>query len=171
MYGLFFKVGDFAFVDPDEFATPAVKTWKAVFDAADELSAATTDVPLSGAPLASWVLARLAGLSESSLFPAEFVRRESELGGFRISLLVVGRTEPVAKLRIAAECGSVELSATAADEATAADAVRGLIAALMADLAGLGRYTLEVRARELGGHRNEYGYDGFGLLGHHNING
>src|SRR5689334_20522103 len=116
MYGVFFRTGEFAFVDPDEFATPVVKPWKADFDATDELATVGSSVALGGTPLASWVLGRLAGLSESSLFPAEFVRREGELGGFRIRLLAVRGVEPTARLRLAAECGITELTATAHDQ-------------------------------------------------------
>src|SRR5262249_13062515 len=154
------RAGELVFVDPEEFATPVLKTWKASFDGTSELAKAGAGLALGSAPLASWVLARLASLSESSLFPAEFVRRESEMGGFRIRLLAVRGAEPVAKLRIAAEFGAVELTSTAQDSETAAVAVHVLIVALTAEPLSLGRYRIEVRARELGGHRNEYGYDG-----------
>lgn len=116
MYGVFFHASDMTFVDPEEFATREVKSWKMQFDGTTELAARAAGVPLRGAPLASWVLARLAALSESTLFPADFIRREGELGGFRIRLLAVRGTLPIAKLRIAAECGTTELIATAPDE-------------------------------------------------------
>ena len=169
MYGLFFRAGDFFFVDPQEFATPAVKTWKAKNDATEELATIGAGLKLGGAPLASWVLARLADLSESSLFPGDFVRREGELGGYRIRLLAVRGTEPVARLRLAAECGATMLTATAPDLETAAAAARALIDALKAEPDSLGRCRVTVPARELGNHRNEYGYDGSTLLGVHNV--
>ncbi len=171
MYGVFFRSGEFTFVDPDELAMPMVKAWKSTYDATRELATVGAGLDLGGAPLASWVLARLAEMSESSLFPGDFVRREGELGGYRIRLLAVRGTELIAKLRLAAESGVAELMATASDPATATAAAHGLITALAAEPAALGRYRIEVRARELGGHRNEYGFDGVGLLGQHNVDG
>jgi len=166
MYGVFFRTGDLAFVDPEEFAPREAKSWKGNFDATAELATAGA---AGGTPLTSWMLARLAALSENSQFPAEFVRRESELGGFRIRLLAVRGTEPLAKLRLAAECGVAELTAAAANVEVAAVAARGLIAALAAEPTNLGRCRVEVRARELGGFHNEYGFDGVGFLGQHNV--
>lgn len=171
MDGVFFRAGGFVFVDPDEFATPAVKSWKSNHDATADLAAIGAGLDLRGASLASWVLARLADMSESTLFPADFVRREGELGGCRIRLLDVRGTEPVARLRLAAECRAAELTATSSDTETAAAVATGLIAAMATEPASLGRCRVEVRAREMGGHRNEYGFDGGHLLGFHNING
>ncbi|MGP0066257.1 MAG: hypothetical protein ACLQGP_21970 [Isosphaeraceae bacterium] len=156
-------------MDPDEFATPVVKSWRSAFDATNELATAGAGLDLGGAPLASWVLARLAEISESSLFPADFVRREGELGGYRIRLLAVRATEPIAKLQLGAECGEAVLTATSSNPDTATEAARGLIVVLAAEPKSLGRCRVEVRARELGGHRNEYGYDGRKLLGVHNV--
>jgi hypothetical protein len=170
MYGVFFRAGGFVYVDPDEFATREVKSWKAPHDATAELAAVGAGLKLGGAPLASWVLARLAAMSESTLFPGDFVRRDSEVGGFRIRLLAVRGTEPIAKLRLVAEWGETGLSATAKDSETAAEAARGLIEALAAEPESLERCRVEARALELGGHRNEYGFDGSILLGRHNAN-
>ncbi len=169
MYGVFFRAGGFSFVDPDEFATPIVKSWKSTYDATGELATVGAGLDLGGAPLASWVLARLSEVSESSLFPGDFVRRERELGGYRIRLLAVRSTELIANLRLAAECGAAELTAMSSDPGAAEAAARGLIDALAAEPKALGRCRVEVRARELGGHRNEYGFDGSILLGRHNV--
>lgn len=169
MYGVYFRTNDFTFVDYDEFVTDELKSLKATFDGTGELAEVGAEVALGGTPLASWVLARLTGLSESSLFPAESVRREGEMGGFRIRLLAVRGTELVAKLRFAAERGVAELTATAADPETAADAARDMVSVLRTDPGILGRCKVAVRAQELGGHRNEYGYDGAGFLGQFNV--
>jgi hypothetical protein len=169
MYGVFFRSGEFTFVDPGEFTTSAVRSWKACFDATADLAAAASGVALDGAPLASWVLARLAGLSESTFFPKDAVRREGELGGFHLRVLAVRGTERIARLRLDAECGGTELTATAADEDSAAVAAHGLIAALMANPERIERFQVSAKAMELGGHRNEYGYDGVSLLGQFNI--
>ena len=107
-------------------------------------------------------------MSESTLFPDDSIRRDGELGGFRLRLLAVRGVEPIAKLRFAAECGAAELVARAPDAERAESAARGFIAALMADPKDLGRCRVAVKAAELGGHRNEYGFDGVALLGRHN---
>ena len=44
-----------------------------------------------------------------------------------------------------------------------------MIEALTAEPEYLGRCHITVPARELGNHRNEYGYDGVTLRGHHNV--
>ncbi len=171
MYGVFFRAGEFAFVDPGEFATRVVKTWQSTHDATADLAAVGAGLDLGGAPIASWVLARLTEISESSVFPGDHIGRCAEVGGFRIRMLAVRGTELIAKLRLTAEFGETELTATAADKESAEAAARGLIAKLAAEPAALGRCRIEVRARELGGRRNEYGYDGTILLGRHNVNG
>lgn len=171
MSGLFFKADEWSFLDPDEFESVPKGAWKALLDATADLAAAaeTTRINLQKAPLASWVLARFAALSASTSFPSGFIRREGELGGFRIRLLAVRGTDPVAHVRFAAEGGVSTLHCKSADLATAAATAKKLIELLMAEPQHLERCEVSVKAMELGGHRNEYGYDGRGFLGHFNV--
>lgn len=169
MYGVFFRSGDHVFVDAEEFATPDVKGWKALHDATAELAKLGAEVKLGGAPVGSWVLARFAAVSESTMFPGDFVRSDGELGGFRIRMLAVRGTEPVAVVRVVEELWKSSLIVRAADPESAAEAARAFLAVLSADPDVLGRCRVTVRANELGGDRNEYGYDGAGLLGTSNV--
>ena len=169
MYGIFFRAGEFLFVDPDEFTPPEAKTWKACFDGTAALATLGATVKLDGAPMASWVLARLASMTESTQFPKGSIRRESELGGFRIRVLAVRGTQAIAKVHFGAECGEAELMITAKDQETAAEVARALIARLGADPDSLDDIQVDVKAQELEGLRNIYGYDGVRLLGHGNV--
>ncbi len=83
-----------------------MERWKALFEATPELAAVGAGLKLDSAPLASWVLARFAWMTESTMFPKDAVRREGELGGFRLRMLAVRGVEPIAKLRFAAECAA-----------------------------------------------------------------
>ncbi len=169
MYGVFFRSEGLFFVDPDEFDVAALKSWKTPYDATTELAALGSQVAPGKAPLASWVLGRFAAMTESTLFPAQFVRRDSEIGGFRLRFLVTKGADPIAKIRLAAEWGELKLVATASNLENATLAARGLIQALAADPTALGTYQIEAKALELGGHRNVYGYDGVALLGQLNV--
>ena len=169
MYGIFFRAGEFLFVDPDEFMPDDAKTWTAWFNGTEELAALGATLKLDGAPLASWVIARLASMTESTQFPKGSIRRESELGGFRVRMLAARGTQAIAKIRFAAEFGRAELMITSKDEETAAEVARGFIKALGADPESLDLVQVEVKAQELGGVRNTYGYDGKRLLGRGNV--
>jgi hypothetical protein len=109
-------------------------------------------------------------MSESSLFPADNVRRDGELGGCRIRLMVTRGTDLIAKVTLVAEWGETRLIATSSDTGTAAAATAALISALAAEPKSLGRCRFVARALELGAHHNEYGFDGAILLGQHNVN-
>ncbi len=148
MYGVFFHAGDHVFVDAEEFATPAVKSWKASHDATAVLANLGAGVKLGGAPLGSWVLARLAAVSERTMFPGDHVRRDGELGGFRIRMLAVRGTEPVAVVRVVEELWETSLIVRAADPETAAEAARAFLAVLSASPDDLGRCQVAVRANE-----------------------
>ena len=171
MNGVYFKAGDLLFLDPVEFEDLSVSTLSNRFDLTDDLHAAIThsELALHGAPLISWLLGRMAYISEAADFPASAIRRDSELGEIRMRFLVCRLTSPIAKLRIGMANGKTEFSGKAKSAVDASQLLNGFLAAMLSDVGRTMPIRVTATAAELGGYRNEYGIADGQLLGAANI--
>jgi len=172
MYGLLFRVGDLSFLDFSEFEGLSLDHLRTDFGGTAELRAAVDRAglrkALRGAPVASWLLARLARLTWDNCSPEKYLQREDDMGGYLLELLIAKGAEPVARLTVDAGSELVELGGDAVSEEMAKEVVSRFIAALVEEPLAVERCRFYVCGAELGGYENDYGWDGDDFLGAHN---
>lgn len=172
MSGLCLQFGDYSCWQPDEFEELPRPEFLGTCRATDALAAAATGatIPaqLQQAPLASWFLARLKHLSQRSDFPEKLLRKEKDLGGYLLELLVTQGPEVVGQLTIEADSGETALFVEAASQVQADLLSQQFIAGLVAEPLAVARCAIRVRAVSLKA-SNDYGWDGKVFLGAKNV--
>lgn len=171
MNGVWLKFKDIVFLVPDEFKGLDLSSLSESFDLTRDLDGAMRNAPydLSGAPIISWILGRMAYLSAAPDFPRCEVRKDSELGEIRIRFLVIRGSVPVAKLRIGIVGGKTEFSGKASSMDDAILLLSDFLTAMLDEPEDLMDISISAKALELGGHKNEYGVVNGQLLGSVNI--
>lgn len=171
MFGVLFKVGSLSFLEWAEFSDLPVDHLSVDSGHNDlrEMARATGLISrLNGAPLASWLLARLQKLFLLSGEVSSLAETEDDLGGYRLEFLVVEETTPVALLSVEADSAELFLGTQAETAETAKAVVQQFVAELFANPLAVARCELLVPAAELDG-ENEYGWDGHYFLGAANV--
>ncbi len=167
MNGVCLTIKDLVFLDPDEFKGLDLSSLSEKFDLTQNLDDAMRNVPyeLSGAPLISWILGRMACLSAAPDFPRCAIRKDSELGEIRMRFLVTRGSVPIAKLRIGIVDGKTEFSGKSSSIDDATLLLRDFLTRMLEEPEDLMDISVSAKALELGGHKNEYGVVNGQLLG------
>lgn len=137
---------------------------------------------LGGAPVASWILARLAKLTSGKVGFALDDKQRNDGGGFAIEFLVLDKDERrIAEFQLQGDTMGAAILGRRTEECSSGDIIHAVISALLASPADLMSCRLAVTDPEWWedpemyapkpkrGAKNWYGWDGVKFLGENNI--